>query len=199
MNTPGCHALEDLRDDLPRCPWVNLNNPLYVAYHDLEWGVPRDLSDDALFELLTLETFQAGLSWETVLNKREAFRKAFRGFRIERVARMGRSDVARLLKNAGIIRNRAKIESAVANARRVREIRKETGSLRAFLEPYRPTPRPRKRRRTIPDSTEDSERLSEALKERGFRFVGPVIVYSFMQAIGWVNDHADACFLAPEP
>jgi DNA-3-methyladenine glycosylase I len=184
-------------DGKPRCSWVNPNNPHYIAYHDGEWGVERDLDDDGLFELLCLEGFQAGLSWETVLNKRESFRRAFRGFAVEKVARMGPRDVERLLRNPDLIRNRAKIEAALRNARAVRTLRKEGASFSAFLEPYRPGRR-RKSRRTgpVPCSSAESEALSRAMKSRGFSFVGPVILYSFMQAIGWVDDHEPGCFLA---
>jgi len=185
-------------DGKPRCAWVNPNNPLYVAYHDREWGVERELDDDALFELLCLEGFQAGLSWETVLNKREDFRRAFRGFAVDRVARMGQLDVDRAMQNPKIIRNLAKIEATVRNARAVRALRKETGGFSAFLEPFRPKGRRRRKGAgPAPSSSAESEALSRALKSRGFAYVGPVILYSFMQAVGWVDDHEPGCFLAP--
>ncbi|MCU0723874.1 MAG: DNA-3-methyladenine glycosylase I, partial [Planctomycetes bacterium] len=172
-----------------RCPWANPKNPVYVRYHDEEWGVARRRSDREWFELLVLEGFQAGLSWETILNKREAFRKAFRGFEIESVARMGPRDVERLSKDASIVRNRAKIEAAVGNAKAALGIAAEFGSLGAFFEPYGPPPRkiPPASIRDVPCSSNESEALSKALKKRGFRFVGPVIVYSLMQATGLVN------------
>lgn len=183
-------------DGKPRCSWVNPKNPVYVAYHDREWGVPRALSDDAFLELLCLEGFQAGLSWETVLNKREDFRRAFRGFRIDRVARMGKGDVERLLKDPRLIRNRAKIESAIRNAKAVAAIVRASGSFAAFLEPFRPEPRPRrKEKRPVPVTSREAEALSRAMKASGFSFVGPVILYSFMQAVGWVDDHEPGCFL----
>jgi DNA-3-methyladenine glycosylase I len=177
---------------------VNPDNPLYVAYHDREWGVERALDDDALFELLCLESFQAGLSWETILNKRGAFHRAFRGFRIDAVARMGARDADRLMRNPEIVRNRRKIDAALRNARAARAIRKDRGSFSAFLEPFRPPSRRRgKRTGPVPCDSAESKALARALKKRGFAFVGPVIVYSFLQAIGWVDDHEPGCFLAP--
>jgi DNA-3-methyladenine glycosylase I len=160
--------------------------------------VSRPLSDDDLFELLALEGFQAGLSWETILNKRENFRKAFRRFRIATVARMGARDVARLMKDAGIVRNRAKIEATLGNARALRAMIKSGESFASFLEPFRPPPRkkPLRRLQDLPAFTAESKALSKALKGRGFAFVGPTVVYSFMQAAGMVNDHLASCFRA---
>jgi DNA-3-methyladenine glycosylase I len=184
--------------DLVRCPWANPANPVYVKYHDEEWGVSRRRSDREWFELLVLEGFQAGLSWETILNKRDAFRRAFRRFELAALARMGPRDVQRLMKDASIVRNRAKIEAAIANARAALGIVAECGSLAAFFEGFRPPSRkkPLASIREIPCSSPESEALSRALRKSGFRFVGPVIVYSLMQATGLVNDHVKGCFRA---
>jgi DNA-3-methyladenine glycosylase I len=171
-------------------------DPLYVAYHDEEWGVPSH-DERHLFEMLTLEGAQAGLSWSTILRKRESYRRAFAGFDAEKVARYGRRDVERLLGDAGIVRNRLKIEAAIANARATLALREEAGSLDACLwsfvggEPLVP------RRRSlaeIPAETDESRAMSKALKRRGFRFVGPTICYALMQAVGLVNDHVVDCF-----
>ncbi|MHC4597483.1 MAG: DNA-3-methyladenine glycosylase I [Planctomycetota bacterium] len=185
--------------DKPRCPWAKRKNPLYVAYHDEEWGVSRPLSDDDLFELLALEGFQAGLSWETILNKRENFRRAFRGFRIDSVARMGAKDVARLMTNEGIVRNRRKIEATLGNAKVLRGMARRGVRFSSILEPFRPPRRgkPLSRLRDVPAFTDESKALSKALKDLGFAFVGPTVVYSFMQAAGMVNDHLASCFRAP--
>jgi DNA-3-methyladenine glycosylase I len=177
-------------DGLARCAW-GAGNPLYRAYHDEEWGKPLH-GDDALFELLTLEGFQAGLAWITILRKREAFRAAFRGFGITTVARFGKRDVERLMRDEGIVRNRAKIEAAIGNARAAIELPE---GLDALLWSFAPPPRKRRVRSfaEIPASTPESEALSKELKRRGFRFVGPTIVYAFMQAAGLVDDHVDGC------
>jgi len=170
-----------------------------VAYHDLEWGVP--LHDDrALFELLVLEGAQAGLSWRTVLHRREGYRAAFDGFDIERVAAYGEGDVARLLGDAGIIRNRAKVNAAIANARAVLEVQREHGSFDACVWSFAPPPRARRLASLdeIPAETEESRALSRALKKRGFSFVGPTICYAFMQSAGLVDDHLATCFRAAE-
>ena len=165
-----------------------------MAYHDEEWGRPLH-GDDALFEKLTLDAFQAGLSWIAVLRKREAFRRAFAGFRIEAVARFDEGDVARLLADAGIIRNRAKIEAAVGNARAALELRRGGDSLTAFLWSFAPPPRGTRLRSPseIPAATPESVELSAALRGRRFRFVGPTVVYAFMQAVGMVDDHLEGC------
>ncbi|MHC4780123.1 MAG: DNA-3-methyladenine glycosylase I [Planctomycetota bacterium] len=182
-----------------RCSWAKESNPLYVAYHDTEWGIPRKLTDDQLFELLSLEGFQAGLSWETILNKRLHFRKAFRGFRIGSVATMGEREVERLMTNAGIVRNRAKILATVGNAKVLRSMAREGVSFRDHLEKFRPEPRERPLRnlKDVPAFTEEAKNLSKDLKKRGFSFVGPTVAYSFMQASGMVNDHVASCFLSP--
>lgn len=178
-----------------RCAWCG-SDPLYVAYHDEEWGVPVH-DDRRLFEFLVLEGAQAGLSWLTVLKKRENYRKAFHGFDCERIARYAPEDVVRLLTDAGIIRNRLKIESAIKNALGVLGIREEFGSLDAFLWRYVDgVPRRNAWRRLgdIPAQTPESVRMSSDLKKRGFNFVGPTVCYAFMQAVGMVNDHTTDCF-----
>jgi DNA-3-methyladenine glycosylase I len=166
------------------------------AYHDREWGVPvRD--DRRLFEFLVLEGAQAGLSWETVLNKRENYRKAFKGFDPRRVARYSPKDVRRLLLNSGIIRNRAKIQGAVTNARKVLEVQQEFGSFARYIWQFvdgQPIRRRFRRLRELPATTPESDRMSRDLKERGFTFAGPTICYAFMQAVGMVNDHTTGCF-----
>jgi DNA-3-methyladenine glycosylase I len=178
-------------DGVTRCRWA-ASDPLYLAYHDKEWGRPLR-GDDALFEMLTLEGFQAGLSWLTILRKREAFRSAFAGFRIEDVAAFGQDDVDRLLGDAGIVRNRAKIEAAVGNARAALEV--GPGGLTELLWSYAPPPRPRRLESfdEVPSQTAESKALSKELRRRGFRFVGPTIVYAFMQAVGMVDDHLAGC------
>jgi DNA-3-methyladenine glycosylase I len=169
---------------------------LLAAYHDLEWGVP--LHDDGkLFEFLVLEGMQAGLSWNTILRKRENFRKAFHGFDAERVARYGEKDLARLLADAGIIRNRLKILSAIGNARRFLEVRKEFGSFDRYIWGFvdgRPVRNRFRSLSELPARTPLSDRISADLKARGFRFVGSTIVYAHMQATGMVNDHITSCF-----
>jgi DNA-3-methyladenine glycosylase I len=178
-------------DGVVRCGWAG-SDPLYLAYHDNEWGRPLR-GDDALFEMLTLEGFQAGLSWLTILRKRDAFRAAFAGFAIERVAAFGKRDVARLMADAGIVRNRAKIEATIGNALASAEL--GPGGLTELLWSYAPPPRKRRLRSfsEIDAETAESKALSKELKARGFRFVGPTIVYAFMQAVGMVDDHLAGC------
>jgi DNA-3-methyladenine glycosylase I len=177
-------------DGVARC-WWGTTDPLYFEYHDQEWGRPVR-GDDALFEMLTLEGFQAGLSWLTILRKRDAFRSAFAGFRIERVARFSDADVERLLGDAGIVRNRAKIEATIGNARTALEL--APGGLTELLWSYAPPARERPRSfAEIPAKTAESEALSKELRARGFRFVGPTIVYALMQAVGIVDDHLAGC------
>jgi DNA-3-methyladenine glycosylase I len=178
-----------------RCPWAG-DDPLYVAYHDAEWGVPlRD--DRALFELLVLEGFQAGLAWITVLRKRDAFRRAFAGFEPEALARFKPRRVEALLRDPGIIRHRGKIEAAVTNARALLALRRGPGSdgekRRAAV---RGAPRVNAPRalRDVPAATDESRALSKALRARGFAFVGPTTCYAFMQSAGLVNDHLTGCF-----
>jgi DNA-3-methyladenine glycosylase I len=179
-----------------RCAWAGLKNPLYIAYHDEEWGVPsRD--DRHLFEMLILEGAQAGLSWETILNKRAAYRRAFDRFDAAKVARYGKPKVRELMGNAGIVRNRLKIESAISNARAFLEVREAKGSFAAYLWDFvdgKPKVNRRKSLRDIPPRTDESDALSKDLKKRGFRFVGTTICYAFMQAVGMVNDHVVDCF-----
>jgi DNA-3-methyladenine glycosylase I len=177
-----------------RCFWA-AGTPEYTAYHDEEWGRPV-LDDDRLFERLCLEAFQSGLSWLTILRKREAFRTAFAGFHIPTVAAFGESDVDRLMGDAGIVRNRRKIEAAVVNARRCREIVAEQGSLAAFFWSFRPDGHaaPRAAGDLVATSPE-SVALARELKRRGLRFVGPTTAYALMQAAGIVNDHLEGCWV----
>jgi len=175
-----------------RCWWVT-SDPLYVAYHDNEWGRPVT-DDNKLFEKLCLEGFQAGLSWLTILRKRPAFRAAFAGFDIEAVARFTDAEVTRLLTDPSIVRNRAKIEAAIVNARAALGVVEEAGSFAAFVWAFQPPPKPAPRGpEDIPASTPESTALSNALKSRGFRFVGPTTAYAFMQAMGLVNNHLESC------
>ena len=178
-----------------RCQWCG-TDPLYVAYHDREWGVPVH-DDRLLFEFLVLEGAQAGLSWLTILKKRENYRKAFHGFDIGHVARYGGADIERLLADAGIVRNRLKIESAIRNARGVLALQEEYGSLDAFLWRFVdgvPLQNTRRSMVELPARTEVSDQMSKDLKKRGFNFVGSTICYAFMQAVGMVNDHVIDCF-----
>jgi DNA-3-methyladenine glycosylase I len=179
-----------------RCAWAPEGDPLYIAYHDEEWGVPsRD--DRELYEMLVLEGAQAGLSWSTILRKREGYRQAFAGFDAEAVARFGAADVERLLGDAGIVRNRLKVESAITNAQRVLEVQEADGSLAACLWSFvGGTPIVNRFRELgeIPAETDESRAMSKDLKRRGFRFVGPTICYAFMQSTGMVNDHLLGCF-----
>jgi DNA-3-methyladenine glycosylase I len=179
-------------DGRRRC-WWGAGSPEYVAYHDEEWGRPVT-ADDALYEKLCLEGFQSGLSWITILRKRENFRAAFAGFEIDAVARFGAREVKRLMADAGIVRNRAKIDAAIGNARAAARVRDELGSLAALLEPYHEKRRRAPRtREDLPATTPASVALSKELKRRGFAFVGPTTVYSTMQACGLVNDHIAGC------
>lgn len=178
-----------------RCEWSR-NDPLYIAYHDKEWGVPVH-DDRLLFEFLVLEGAQAGLSWLTILKKRENYRKAFDGFNIDRVANYTESDLERLLADSGIVRNRLKINSAIKNARGVLEIRAEYGSLDSYLWSFvdgNPIQNKWKSMGELPAKTSLSEAMSKDLKKRGFNFVGPTICYAFMQAVGMVNDHTTDCY-----
>jgi DNA-3-methyladenine glycosylase I len=178
-----------------RCAWCG-SDPLYVAYHDEEWGVP--LHDDrALFEMLCLEGAQAGLSWITILRKRAHYRRAFREFDPDAVARLRERDVQRLLLNPGIVRNRLKIEAVMRNARGVLAIQEQHGTLDHFLWGYvehRPRHNAWRSMREVPASTDESDRMGRDLKKLGFNFVGSTICYAFMQAVGMVNDHTVDCF-----
>lgn len=182
-----------------RCEWCG-NDPLYLAYHDEEWGVPVH-DDRRLFEFLVLEGAQAGLSWLTILKKREAYRQAFHGFDVDRIARYDQADFQRLLQNPGIVRNRLKIEAAIQNARCVRDLRKERLTLDTLLWSFVdgvPVQNARRRLADIPAQTPASLRMSRELQRRGFRFVGPTICQALMQAVGMVNDHITSCFRHPE-
>ncbi len=178
-----------------RCPWAG-SDPLYIDYHDTQWGVP--LHDDRLlFEFLVLEGAQAGLSWITVLKKRHNYRAAFDGFDPEKVARYRQAEIRKLLKNEGIIRNQLKIAAAVDNARAFIKIQNEFGSFDAYIWGFvdgRPVRNEWKNMSQVPAQTETSRLMSRELKKRGFKFVGPVISYAFMQAVGMVNDHLVDCF-----
>lgn len=178
-----------------RCSWVKESNPLYVAYHDEEWGRPLH-DDQALFELLCLESYQAGLSWETVLNKREAFRQAFHGYVVEKVAQMTDKDLDQLLENPNIIRHKSKLYATRKNAQAFLRVQEEFGSFDKYLwlwSDFTPFVNQVDNYGTLPSKTDLSERLSKDLKKRGFSFVGPVCVYSYLQAAGLVNDHEDSC------
>ncbi|HXK32561.1 MAG TPA: DNA-3-methyladenine glycosylase I [Dehalococcoidia bacterium] len=183
-------------DDVYRCGWARGASALMVRYHDEEWGVP--VHDDLLlFEFLTLEGAQAGLSWQTILNKREAYRRAFDGFDPATVARYGERDVERLLADAGIVRNRLKVLSTIANARAVLATREEFGSFDAYVWRFvdgRPLKTRRRSPADVPATAPQSDAMSRDMKKRGFRFVGSTICYAFMQAAGMVNDHETRCF-----
>jgi DNA-3-methyladenine glycosylase I len=182
-------------DGFRRCPWTGLADPLYARYHDEEWGVPKS-DDRALYEKLVLEGFQAGLSWLTILRKRENFRKAFHAFDAVRIARYGEKDIARLMADPGIVRNRLKVEATIANAKALLKLQERT-SLAAFLWGFldgRPQINAHASFKTVPAETAISKAMSKALLAQGFRFVGPTTVYAFMQAVGMVNDHLVECF-----
>lgn len=192
-SVPGASA--GRHDMKTRCAWCG-TDPLYISYHDDEWGVPVH-DDRHLFEMLVLEGAQAGLSWLTILRKREAYRWAFANFEPETVADWSESDVARLLADAGIVRNRLKIESAIRNARGVLKIREEFGSLDAYLwrfVDHRPRQNAWRSLAEVPARTEQSDAMSKDLKRRGFNFAGSTICYAFMQAVGMVNDHLTSCY-----
>jgi DNA-3-methyladenine glycosylase I len=181
--------------DLRRCPWAE-SDPLLRAYHDEEWGVPQRDSR-ALWEMLMLEGFQAGLSWITILRKREAFREAFVNFDPAKIANFGKRDVARLMNNAGIVRSRAKIEATIKGARIFLDIEEDAEKTKEDFSRFVwniAGGKPIQNKGPVPASTQLSEEMSKALKARGFSFVGPVIVYAWMQAVGMVNDHTPACF-----
>ncbi|MEK7118591.1 MAG: DNA-3-methyladenine glycosylase I [Patescibacteria group bacterium] len=188
------------REEMKRCPWVPLNDPPYAKYHDIEWGVP--IHDDlTLFEFLVLESAQAGLSWRTVLYKRNSYRKAFANFDYKKVARFTKHDVARLLKDKRIIRNRLKIEAAINNARRFLEVQKEFGSFAAYARTFvcgKPIVHKLKKLTDYPEHIPEAVAFSFDLKKRGFKFLGPKIIYAHMQATGMVNDHTINCFRRKE-
>jgi DNA-3-methyladenine glycosylase I len=183
-----------------RCGWARSDEPLYIRYHDREWGVPVH-DDRRLFEFLLLEGAQAGLSWITILRKRDAYRRAFAEFDAEKVARFGKRDIARLLRDEGIVRNRLKIEAAIQNAKSFLEVCESEDSFDKFLWlaiDHKPIQNHWKKLADVPAETRESRALSHELKKLGFRFVGPTICYAFMQAVGMVNDHAVTCFLYKE-
>ena len=182
-----------------RCFWVN-DDPLYIAYHDNEWGTPV-YDDETLFEFLILETFQAGLSWITILKKRENFRKAFDNFDYKKIVKYPESKYESLLQNEGIIRNKLKIRSAISNAQLFMDVQKEFGSFSKFIWNYvdgKPIVNKFHKREDVPATTELSDTISKDLKKRGFKFVGSTIIYAFMQATGMVNDHTTDCFKYPK-
>lgn len=177
------------------CPWP-VNDPLMVCYHDEEWGVPvRD--DKKIFEFLVLESAQAGLSWRTILHKRQGYKKLFANFDPQKIARFGKKEVARLLKDPAIIRNRLKIEATINNAARFMEIQKEFGSFSKYMWGFvdgKTINGKRKSLKDIPAITKEAEVFAKDLKERGFKFLGPTVIYAHMQAVGMVNDHITDCF-----
>ena len=189
------------KKEIHRCEWTQAKvEPLYLAYHDQEWGVPVH-DDRTQFEYLTLESAQAGLSWWTVLNKREGYRKAFADFDPAKVACFTDKRIERLLQNPAIIRNRLKVTAAVNNARLFLEVQAEFGTFDAYIWQFvdgRPIQNKWRKLKDIPATTKESDLLSKDLKRRGFKFVGPVIVYAYMQSIGLVNDHLVTCFRHPE-
>jgi DNA-3-methyladenine glycosylase I len=182
--------------ELQRCPWPTFDDPLYLKYHDEEWGVPiRD--DRLIFEFLVLEAFQAGLSWRTVLHKRENFRRAFNNFDFRKVARYGPADIKRLMGDAGIVRNRAKIAAAVNNAARFIEVAAEFGSFSDYMWKWvggKPVTHRIESLEDYRSFTDEAVAWSKDLKKRGFKFLGPTVIYAHMQATGMVNDHVTGCF-----
>ena len=180
---------------IKRCEWVS-EDPIYIAYHDEEWGVPRH-DEQRLFEFLILETFQAGLSWITILRKRENFRAAFDDFDYKKVGLYNEDKVASLLENAGIIRNKLKVRSAISNAKAFMEVQQEFGSFNKYIWGFmngKPLQNEFKSVSDVPPKTELAELVSKDLKNRGFKFVGPTVIYAYMQATGMVNDHTVDCF-----
>ena len=176
-----------------RCFWVDLSSPIYIEYHDKEWGI-RVYDDEKLYEMFLLETFQAGLSWITILKKREFFREAFDGFDVKKIAAYGTEKVEELMQNPQIIRNRGKITAAVQNAAIFMDIQKEYGSFSGYLWGFTDGKIIINQADTIPVKTELSDRISKDLKKRGMRYVGSVTIYSYLQAVGVVNDHDKNCF-----
>jgi len=188
-------------DSVGRCPWPTQGDPIYIDYHDREWGVPVH-DDFKIYEFLVLEIFQAGLSWRTVLHKRERFRQAFAGFDYRKVARFGRREIARLLNDSGIIRNRLKIEAAIHNAQRFIEVRNEYGTFARYMWTWvngKPIQHAWRTLSDYPPFTEEAVAWAKDLKQRGFRFLGPTVLYAHMQAVGMVNDHIVDCFRHRSP
>lgn len=190
MDTGGDFVMTEKK----RCSWCNLKNETYIRYHDEEWGVP-DFEDRYLFEMLTLESFQAGLSWECVLNKREAFRKAYDGFELDKVCAYDEKKMAELAEDASIIRNRLKIRASVENARIFKRITEEYGSFYEYLKMFTGGERFSETGQTC---SPVSDAVSEDLKKRGMRFVGTTIIYSYLQAVGVIDSHEEGCFLHKE-
>lgn len=181
---------------LIRCPWPTVGDKLYLKYHDTEWGVPV-YNDRKIFEFLVLEVFQAGLSWRTVLYKRENFRRAFAGFDFNKVAKFTQHDITHLMKDVGIIRNRAKIEAAINNAQELLAVRKEFGTFAKYMWRWvdnKPLVHKFKKLKDYPPFIAEAVAWSKDLKKRGFKFLGPTVVYAHMQAVGMVNDHTVDCF-----
>lgn len=184
-----------MQNKLTRCQWPG-NNELSINYHDKEWGVPLH-DDNSLFEYLILDTFQAGLSWQTILNKRKNFQKAFHNFNAKKISKYSEKDKSRLLNDSGIIRNKLKINASIINAQKFLEVQKEFGSFDKYIWQFTNYKTIHNKFRTLsnlPSKTEESEKMSEDLKKRGFKFCGPTICYAFMQAAGMVNDHTTDCF-----
>lgn len=183
-----------------RCAWCPTDDPLYIAYHDTEWGVPVH-DDRLLFEMLILEGAQAGLSWITILRRRDGYRKAFANFDAKKIARFDAKKQAALMQDEGIIRNRLKISATIDSAKAFLAVQKEFGSFDKYIWSFvggKPMINPRGKKAHILTQTPEAETMSKDLKKRGFRFVGPTICYAFMQAVGLVNDHSPACFRAPK-
>jgi len=186
--------------NVSRCPWVDLSKSDYIEYHDTEWGVPVH-DDRAIFEFLTLEAAQAGLSWYTVLRKREAYKRAFAGFDPQVVARYGNRQLQSLLKNPGIIRNQQKLVAAINNAKRFINVQEQFGSFDSYIWRFvggKPIVHKLRRLKDYPATSAESDALSQDLKQRGFKFVGPTICYAHMQATGMINDHVIGCFRRQE-
>lgn len=188
--------MPEQENNCTRCDWVKMNNPLYIRYHDEEWGVP--VYDDAtLFEFIVLESAQAGLSWETVLNKRENYRQAFDNFDYKKIANYGEDKVAMLLQNAGVIRNKLKIKATISNAQCFIEVKKEFGSFSQYIWGFvggKPIINTWERKEDVPASTPLSDQISKDMKKRGFKFFGTTVCYAHLQATGMVNDHTTDCF-----
>ena len=196
MQTTKARLIMKRFNDKNRCPWVDLTKPDYVEYHDKEWGVPVH-DDRTIFEFLTLEAAQAGLSWYTVLRKRQSYRQAFADFDPEKVARYGKKQIEALLSNPGIIRNRLKIDAAVVNAGKFLQVQAEFGSFDKYIWRFvdgKPIVNRLKSLKNYPATSRESDALSKDLKQRGFKFVGSTIIYAHMQATGMVNDHSVNCF-----
>ncbi len=183
-------------EETKRCLWANPDDPLYIKYHDKEWGVPV-YDDKKIYEFLVLEVFQAGLSWRTILHKRENFRKAFADFNFKKVAKFKSREINKLLNDAGIIRNRMKIESAIMNAKKFIEVKKEFGSFSKYMWLWVKNKPIKHKIKTLKDYRPfipEAEAWSKDLKKRGFKFLGPTVIYAHMQAVGMVDDHMSSCF-----